>query len=598
MRSACASRNFRRLLAATRCALGVQIGSVVIAPAMLQCATLPHSLRDRNRVIRESAEFDVVIVGAGPAGLTAACRLGQLTSETGASLSVCVVEKGSEVGSHIVSGAVIEPRALDELFPDWRERGAPVQVPVRDDRFAWLVNDRKALEIPHALIPVPLRNHGNYIVSVGRLCRWLARQAEDLGCDILPGFAATEILYAGGRVAGVATGDKGIDSSGRPKPSAEPGTELRAKYVIFAEGCRGNLGQELEAKFELRNGVDPQHYGLAFKEIWEIDSAAHRPGAVHHTLGWPLANDVEGGGFIYHADENRVSVGFVVGLNYRNPHLDPFAEFQRWKRHPRVRAEIDGGRRIAYAARAVNKGGFSSLPKLTFPGGLLVGCDAGLLNGAKIKGTHTAMKSGMLAAEAVFEAISSGEPGGSELESYARTLGASWVIDELRRARNFSAGIAKFGTFGGGALAFVEHNVLRGRTPVTLNNRAPDYAGMLSAEAATRIAYPPPDGAVSFDRPSSVYLSNTRHAEDQPCHLRLSDAALPIAANLPRFDEPAQRYCPAGVYEIVTGAGGAPEFRINAANCIHCKTCEIKDPAQNITWLPPEGGSGPNYGDL
>jgi electron-transferring-flavoprotein dehydrogenase len=548
--------------------------------------------------MREAIEFDVVIVGAGPAGLAAACRLGQLAAAHGTAFSVCVVEKGASVGAHIVSGAVLEPRALDELFPDWRARGAPVEVPVTNERCAWLLSPQRSLTVPHALLPRPLRNGGNFIVSLSQLCRWLADRAAELGCDVLPGFAATEVLYgANGRIVGVATGPKGIARDGRPKPTAEAGTELRAKYVIFAEGCRGNLGRELEARFDLRQGADPQHYGIGFKELWEIDRARHRPGAVLHTLGWPLADDTEGGGFLYHAGGRKVSLGFIVALNYRNPHLDPFAEFQRWKQHPEIRRVIEGGRRLGYGARALNKGGLMSLPKLTFPGGLLVGCDAGLLNGAKLKGTHTAMKSGMLAAEAVFAALARGAHD-AELTSYAASLHASWVFTELHAARNFSAGIAKLGTRLGAALAFVEHNVLRGRTPLTLRSRAPDHARLRTAADAKRIVYASPDGNVTFDRLSSVYLASTQHDEDQPCHLRLSDPALPIRENLPTYAEPAQRYCPAGVYEIVSGADGAPAFRINAANCIHCKTCEIKDPAQNITWVPPEGGSGPNYVDM
>jgi electron-transferring-flavoprotein dehydrogenase len=546
---------------------------------------------------REATLFDVVIVGAGPAGLAAACRLGQLSASTGTRLAFCVVEKGAEVGAHIVSGAVLETRALDELFPDWRARGAPVQVAVATERFSWLRSADRAVAVPRALIPAPLRNHGHFIVSLGRVCRWLASQAEALGCDVLPGFAATEVLYGEqGQVVGVATGDKGLDRDGKPKPGAEPGYELRAKYVIFAEGCRGFLGQALETRFALRAHADPQHYGLGFKEVWEVDSARHRLGHVQHTVGWPLGDDTEGGGFLYHDAGHKVSLGFVVALNYRNPYLDPFQEFQRWKQHPEIRSVLAGGKRIAYGARALNKGGLPSLPKLTFPGGLLIGCAAGLLNGAKLKGSHTAMKSGTLAAEAVFEALTRGEAG-TELTAFSESLHGSWVIEELRAAQNFSAGITKLGTLLGGALAFLEHNVLRGHTPLKLRNRAPDHRLELAADSR-RLAYPAPDGIVSFDRLSSVYLSNTRHDEDQPCHLRLANPALPISDNLPRFDEPAQRYCPAGVYEIVTDAAGRPAFRINAANCIHCKSCEIKDPAQNIAWVPPEGGHGPNYTDL
>jgi len=547
---------------------------------------------------REATLFDVVIVGAGPAGLSAACRLGQLSASTGTPLAVCVVEKGAEVGAHIVSGAVLETRALDELFPDWRARGAPVQVPVTAERLSWLRNADRAVTIPRALTPQPLHNRGHFIVSLGRVCRWLASQAEALGCDVLPGFAATEILYGDqGQVVGVATGDKGIDRDGKPKPGAEPGHELRAKYVIFAEGCRGYLGQALEARFALRAHADPQHYGLGFKEVWEVESARHRLGHVHHTVGWPLGDDTEGGGFVYHDADDKVSLGFVVALNYRDPHLDPFREFQRWKHHPAIRSVLTGGRRIAYGARALNKGGLPSLPKLTFPGGLLIGCAAGLLNGAKLKGSHTAMKSGVLAAEAVFESLTRGEAG-AELTAFSERLHESWVFDELRAARNFSAGITKLGTLLGGALAFFEHNVLSGHTPLNLHNGSADHARLRPAADSCLPEYPAPDGIVSFDRPSSVYLSNTRHDEDQPCHLRLANPALPIRDNLPRFDEPAQRYCPAGVYEIVTDPDGRPTFRINAANCIHCKTCEIKDPAQNIEWVPPEGGHGPNYTDL
>jgi len=549
-------------------------------------------------LLRESLDFDVVIVGAGPAGLAAACRIGQLAAVAGRPLSVGIVEKGAEVGAHIVSGAVIETRALDELFPDWRERGAPVEQVVAEDRVVWLSNERTALRVPHALVPRPLRNEGNYIVSLGRLCRWLAAEAEALGCDILPGFAATEVLCDdAGRVVGVATGDKGIAADGSEKPNAEPGYELRARYVVFAEGCRGSLARTLETRFRLRAGVDPQHYGLGFKEVWEIDPGLSAPGLVEHTIGWPLDDATEGGGFVYHTDGSRLSVGFVVALNYHNPHLSPFDEFQRWKQHPRIRRLLEGGRRIAYGARAVNKGGLPSLPRLHFPGGLLVGCAAGFLNGAKIKGTHTAMKSGMLAAEAIVADLADNAAGGRDLEDYASLFRDSWLHAELYAARNFSAGIARFGTLVGGALAFFEHNVLRGHSPLQLRNGAADHSVLQPADSAPRMDYPKPDGVVSFDRLSSVHLSNVEHDDDQPCHLVLADPDVPLRDNLPRFYEPAQRYCPAAVYEVVTVAD-EPRFRINAGNCIHCKTCDIKDPAQNITWRPPEGGSGPNYGEL
>ncbi len=543
---------------------------------------------------RESMEFDVAIVGAGPAGLAAACRLMQLAAESGRECSVAVVEKGSEIGAHILSGAVFEPRPLDELFPDWAERGAPVNVPVSNDIFHWMTSSKGAIKVPNLLVPKPMHNQGNYIVSLGQLCQWLGEQAEALGCDIFPGFAATEVLYDdAGAVCGIATGDMGVAANGDQKDSYQPGYELHAKYVIFAEGCRGSLGKQLIERFSLAAESDPQHYGIGLKEIWTIDSAKHKPGTVVHTLGWPLDGRTDGGGFVYHADDNQVYLGIVISLGYANPHLDPFEELQRWKQHPRIRGLLEGGKRVSYGARALNKGGLPSLPKLAVPGGLLVGCEAGFLNAAKIKGSHTAMKTGMVAAESIFAALAAGGNGGAELDFEAR-IKASWVHQELYAARNFSAGLKKFGVTLGGTLAFVEHNLLAGKAPWSLRNATPDHATLKPASEAKPIDYPKPDGVISFDRLSSVFLSSTNHEEDQPCHLKLADDTVPVRDNLPRFAEPAQRYCPAGVYEIVEDNNG-PRFQINAQNCVHCKTCDIKDPAQNITWVPPEGGGGPNY---
>lgn len=554
---------------------------------------------------RESMEVDVVIVGAGPAGLAAACRLLQLAKEADTEISVCVLEKGSEVGAHILSGAVFETSALDELFPDWKERGAPLNTAVTGDDVYYLPGPQKAFKFPGLLVPRPMHNNGNYIISLGNLCRWLGEQAAELGAEVFPGFAAAEILYhEDGSVKGVATGDMGVDAHGNHKDSYEPGFEFHAKYTVFAEGCRGHLGKELISRFALDKDSDPQHYGIGLKEIWEIPAEKHKEGLVVHTAGYPMIGASyagSSGGFLYHSENNQVSLGLIVDLGYTNPHINPFDEFQKFKQHPVIRQYIDGGKRLSYGARALNKGGLNSLPEMSFPGGLLIGCDAGTLNAAKIKGCHTAMKSGMLAAETLIAALK--EPAenttlAKELTDYGVRFKASGLYKELYKTRNFSAGFHKLGFWLGSTLVFLEHNIFGGRFPLTLRDKTPDYKQMKLASQSPRIHYPKPDGKISFDILSSVFLSNTNHAEDQPCHLRLIDPTIPIGHNLPLYDEPAQRYCPAGVYEIVEESDGSKRFQINAQNCVHCKTCDIKDPAQNIQWVSPEGGGGPNYPNM
>ncbi|MFK0571096.1 electron transfer flavoprotein-ubiquinone oxidoreductase [Endozoicomonas sp.] len=550
---------------------------------------------------RESMAFDVVIVGAGPSGLSAACRLMQLSQEQNKEVSVCVVEKGSEVGAHILSGAVFEPTALNELFPDWKERGAPLNTPVSSDEIYVLRSEEKSIKVPNLFAPKTMHNDGNYIISLGNFTRWLAEQAEGLGVEIFPGFAAQEVLFNDdGSVKGIATGDMGVSASGEEKDSFMPGMELHAKYTLFSEGCRGHLGKELISRFNLDDGRDPQHYGIGIKELWDISPDKHQQGLVVHTAGWPLdESGSTGGGFLYHLEDNQVVLGLITDLSYSNPHLDPFEEFQRFKKNPVIRQYLEGGKRVSYGARALTKGGPQSLPEMTFPGGLLMGCDAGTMNGAKIKGSHTAMKSGMIAAEEVFKAVSNGSEGGDKLESFNEAFKASWLYKELHQQRNFGPAMHKFGNIFGAAFAFADINIFNGKLPFTLHDKVPDYAQLKPAAECNPINYPKPDGVLTFDRLSSVFISNTNHEEDQPCHLKLADETIPLKQNLPLYDEPAQRYCPAGVYEIVIDENsGEKRFQINSQNCVHCKTCDIKDPAQNITWVAPEGGGGPNYPNM
>ena len=547
---------------------------------------------------REVMEYDVLVVGAGPAGLATAIHLKNLAQRENQTLSVCLLEKGSEVGAHILSGAVLDPRALNELIPDWRERDAPLRTPVAQDRIYFLRNERAAIRIPGLLAPASMRNHGNYIVSLGNVCRWLAAQAEALEVEIYPGFAATEVLFNDdGSVKGVATGDMGLSAQGERKDSYEQGMAIHAKHTVFAEGSRGHLGRRLIEKFGLDQGRDPQHYGLGLKELWEVPAEKSRPGLVVHGSGWPLSRHASGGFFLYHLEDNQVVAGLIVDLNYSNPHLSPYDEFQRFKHHPVIAETLTGGRRLAYGARAITKGGLFSLPKMSMPGALLVGCDAGTLNFAKIKGTHTAMKSGMVAAEILLEACARGDDAGRDLEEYNERFAASWAYDELRRSRNFGAAMHQFGMYLGAAFNLLDQSVFRGRLPLSLHDRQPDHEALKPAADCEAIQYPKPDGAMSFDKLSSVFISNTNHEEDQPCHLTLKDDAVPIAVNLKTYAAPEQRYCPAGVYEIVD-EDGAPQLRINAQNCVHCKTCDIKDPTQNIVWVPPEGGGGPNYPNM
>jgi len=544
---------------------------------------------------RESMVYDVVVVGAGPSGLATAIRLKQLCAEKGKDFSVCVVEKGSEVGSHILSGAVIDPRAMDELFPDWKEKGAPLNQPVTEDRFLFLTKQR-SLGVPGWMLPACFRNHGNYIASLGNVCRWLGTQAEAAGVEIYPGFAAAEVLFGeDGRVRGVATGDMGIGKDGEKTSRYQPGIELHAKYTIFAEGCRGHLAKRLEQRFKLREGRPPQVFGIGLKELWEVKPEKHVPGLVVHTAGWPLEHDTYGGSFMYHLENNQVAVGFVVGLAYRNPYLHPFEEFQRYKTHPAIRGFFEGGRRISYGARAIAAGGLQSLPRLTFPGGALVGDDAGFLNASRIKGTHTAMKSGMLLAEAAFDALSAGREG-DELAAYPQAFEKSWMHEELHRARNFKPWMAK-GLYTGTLMVGIDQVLFGGKAPWTLTHGHADHAELEPKERFRPIEYPKPDGVLTFDRLSSVFVSNTNHEEDQPPHLKIKDPAIPVEVNLKVYAGPETRYCPAGVYEFVT-EGAAPRLQINAQNCVHCKTCDIKDPRQNIEWVVPEGGGGPNYPNM
>ncbi len=545
-------------------------------------------------------EFDVVIVGAGPAGLSAAIRLRQLAAEKDQELMVCVVEKGSEVGAHILSGAVFEPTALNELIPDWQEKNAPLLTKVSEDNIYLFRGQDKSIKIPNFFAPKTMHNNGNYIVSLGNVCRWLAEQAESLGVEIFPGFAASEVLYhEDGSVKGIATGDMGIGRDGEKKDSYMPGMELHAKYTLFAEGCRGHLGKELIAKYKLDEGKDPQHYGIGIKELWKVPAEQHKQGLVVHTAGWPLKESGSaGGGFMYHIEDNQVVVGLITDLSYSNPHVSPFDEFQRYKHQSVIKQYLEGGERISYGARAITKGGLQSQPKMSLPGGLLIGDDAGTLNFAKIKGSHTAMKSGMIAAETVMAAITN-ERTNEDLVEYADNYKNSWAWKELHTQRNFGPAQHKWGNLLGSAYAFIDLNIFNGNLPWTFRDPEPDFAQLKQASECKKINYPKPDGKLSFDKLSSVFVSNTNHEEDQPVHLQLKDPSIPIEVNLEKYDEPAQRYCPAGVYEVVRDDdGNNPKFVINAQNCVHCKTCDIKDPSQNINWVTPEGTGGPNYPNM
>lgn len=548
---------------------------------------------------REAMEFDVVIVGAGPSGLSAAIRLMQQANEASQELTVCVVEKGSEVGAHILSGAVIEPTALNELIPDWKEKEAPLLTEVTSDQIVMLKDATGSKTFPNSIVPKSMHNDGNYIVSLGNVCRWLGQQAEEMGVEIFPGFAAAEPLIEDGVVKGVITGDMGVAEDGSEKPGMYmPGMELRAKYTIFSEGSRGHLGKELISQFKLDDGKDAQHYGIGIKELWDIDPAKHKPGLVVHGSGWPLTeNGASGGFFLYHAENNQVVVGLITDLNYNNPYLSPFDEFQRMKHHPELMQHLECGKRVSYGARAITKGGYNCLPKMTFPGGIMIGCDAGTLNFSKIKGTHTAMKSGMIAAESIFAAIKGGDEGGKDLTEFTTAWEGSWAFDELYNSRNFGPAMHKFGPMLGGAFNFIDQNLFK--IPVTLHDTEEDYVQLKPAADFSEINYPKPDGKISFDKLSSVFLSNTNHEEDQPCHLKLTDVTVPLTVNLPKWAEPAQRFCPAGVYEVVKDdETGDDRFQINSQNCVHCKTCDIKDPSQNITWVTPEGAGGPNYPNM
>lgn len=544
---------------------------------------------------REAMDYDVVIVGAGPAGLSAAIRLKQLAAQQDREISVCVLEKGSEPGAHILSGAVMDPIAMQELFPDWQQRGAPLNTAVSEDRFLFL-SERGAFATPHWLLPACFQNHGNYIVSLGNVVRWLAQQAEAMGVEIFPGFAAAEILYdEAGAVVGVATGNMGVGKDGTPGDDFQLGMALNAKYTLFAEGARGHLGKRLISKFQLDAGKDPQTYGIGLKELWEIDPAKHQPGLVIHTAGWPLNADTYGGSFLYHLENNLVAVGYVVGLGYENPYLSPFEEFQRYKTHPAIRGFFEGGKRLSYGARAITAGGLQSLPKLTFAGGALIGCDAGFLNASRIKGSHAAMKSGMLAADAAFDAIGAGRAQ-DELTAYSAAFETSWLHEELHVARNFKPAMGK-GLYLGTLLVGIDQVLFRGKAPWTLHHQHADHACLQPASSFEPIAYPKPDHVLTFDRLSSVFISNTNHNEHQPAHLTLTDGSVPVSVNLTTYAGPEQRYCPAGVYEYVE-ENGQPRLQINAQNCVHCKTCDIKDPTQNIVWVTPEGGGGPNYANM